>query len=65
MDKTVYEGPFKNHIQSHVELKQAIGYKYTTEADHLKRFDRFLLENYPLATSLTKELVLGWCRKKP
>lgn len=64
MGKTIYEGPFKNHIQNHVELKRAVGYKYDTDADHLKRFDRFTLEYYPPATSLTKEMVLDWCSKK-
>lgn len=64
MGKTVYESFFKDYIRSHVDLKQAIGYKYEVEAAHLKRFDRYLVENYPLATSLTKEIVLNWCRKK-
>jgi integrase/recombinase XerD len=64
MGKIVYQSSFKDYIQSHVDLKQAIGYKYEAEADHLKRFDQFLTENYPLATSLTKEMVLNWCRKK-
>ena len=64
MGKIVYESSFKNYIQSHVDLKQAIGYKYETDAGHLKRFDRFLAENYPHATSLTKEMVLSWCNKK-
>ena len=64
MGKIIYESSFKNYIQSHVDLKQAVGYKYDTDADHLKRFDQFILENYPLATSLTKEIVLNWCSKK-
>lgn len=64
MGKIVYESSFKDFIQSHIDLKQAIGYKYETDADHLRRFDRFLVENYPLATSLTKEMVLTWCSKK-
>lgn len=64
MDKIIYESSFKNHIKSHIDLKQAVGYKYETEADHLKRFDRFIVENYPLETSLTKEIVLNWCSKK-
>ena len=64
MSSCVYTGPFKNHIQNHVELKQAIGYKYVSEANHLRRFDNFTLEKYPEATSLTKEIVLDWCRKK-
>ena len=64
MNKIIYESSFKNHIKSYIDLKQAVGYKYKTEADHLKRFDRFIVENYPLETSLTKEIVLNWCSKK-
>lgn len=64
MNNTIYEGPFKDHLKNHVELKQAIGYKYVTEADHLKRFDRFTLEKYPDAIILSKKIVLDWCRKK-
>jgi|APSaa5957512622_1039677.scaffolds.fasta_scaffold13065_3 integrase/recombinase XerD len=64
MNEIIYKGPFKDHIKNHVELKQAVGYKYRAEASHLKRFDRFTLEKYPCATVLTKEIVLDWCRKK-
>ena len=64
MDNIIYTGPFKEHIKNHVELKQAIGYKYHTEAVRLKCFDRFTLEKYSKATTLTKEIVLGWGSKK-
>jgi integrase/recombinase XerD len=64
MNKIIYNGPFKKHIQNHIKLKKAIGYKYDTEAIHLKRFDKFTSENYPDATTLTKEIVLDWCSKK-
>lgn len=59
-----YKSYFKEHLKNFVELKQAVGYKYFTEASHLERFDRFILEKYPDATVLTKELVLDWCTKK-
>lgn len=64
MNELIYEGPFKDHIRNHVELKKAVGYKYDTDARHLKRFDQFTLEKYPDATVLTKEIVLDWCNKK-
>lgn len=64
MNEIIYESPFKDHIKDHVELKQAVGYKYHTEADNLKRFDGFTVDKYPHATSLTKEIVLDWCKKK-
>lgn len=65
MCKIEYVGPFGNHLKNHVELKQAIGYKYVTEARHLKRFDQFTLQKYPNVTFLTKEIVLDWCNKQP
>jgi integrase len=64
MSEIIYEGPFKNHIKNHVELKRTVGYKYDADATHLKRFDRFTLEKYPYTTVLTKEIVLDWCSKK-
>ena len=64
MNNLIYEGPFKEHIQNYVELKQAIGYKFTTEANHLKRFDRFTLKKYPEATVLSKEIIFDWCKKR-
>lgn len=64
MNNISYQGPFKNHLQNHVTLKQAVGYKYKTDIGHLKRFDKFTLEKYPKATALTKEIVLDWCSKK-
>lgn len=51
-------------FQYYIGLKQAIGYKQNAEAGHLKRFDQFMLEKYPEATTLTKEIVIEWCRKK-
>ncbi len=64
MNKTIYCGPFKTDIQEFIELKQSVGYKYLTEAGNLKRFDTFTIQNYPTATSLTKEIVMQWCTKK-
>ncbi len=65
MSNLIYEGPFRNHLRDYVELKQAVGYKFYTEAGRLKHFDRFTSEKYPEATTLTKEIVLDWCSKTP
>jgi len=64
MDNIIYEGPFKDHIKNHIELKQVIGYKYEAEAGNLKRFDKFTFDKYQKATVLTKEIALDWCSKK-
>jgi integrase/recombinase XerD len=65
MNKYTYSGPFKNYIQDFIEIKQAIGYKYLSEAEHLKRFDKFTEEKYSTAKNVTKEIVMDWCSKKP
>ena len=65
MNDIIYNGPFGEHIKNHVELKQSVGYKYIAEAKHLKRFDTFTLGKYSSVTTLTKEIVLDWCNKKP
>jgi integrase/recombinase XerD len=64
MHNITYKGPFKDHIQNFVALKQAVGYKYDTEAHHLRRFDQFTVEKYLESAALTKEIVLDWCKKK-
>ena len=63
MSNIIYVGPFKHHIQNYVELKKAVGYKYDTEASHLKRFDRFTVEKYSQATALTRPD--HWRRRYP
>lgn len=59
-----FKGPFAKHIEDHVVLKQAVGYKYQSEAVHLLRFSVFTVKKYPNAKQLTKEIVLDWCSKK-
>ena len=63
MNNIVYSGLFKDHIKRFVDLKQAVGYKYLTEAAHLKRFDKFIIESGYTGETLTKQIVLDWCRK--
>ena len=64
MSNYLFKGPFAEHIENHVSLKKAIGYKYEAEARHLLRFSSFTEQKYPEATMLTKEIVLDWCLKK-
>jgi len=65
MNKHNYCGPFKTWIQNFVQVKQALGYKYLTEAEGLKRFDRFTVEKFNSANTMTKEIVMAWCTKMP
>ena len=38
MNNFNYMGPFKDHIENHLKLKQAVGYKYNADAESLKEF---------------------------
>jgi integrase len=64
MNDIVYSGPFKDHIKRFVDLKQAVGYKYLTETAHLKRFDTFTMDRGYTGETLTRQIVLDWCRKQ-
>ena len=64
MNSYEFFGPFSSYIKDHIELKQSIGYKYETQAQHLVRFSKFTAKTHPNAKSLTKEIVLDWCQKK-
>lgn len=61
--KIVYKSFIANHIREHVELKQSLGYKYITEAKCLKRFDSFIVEQFPDSKTITKEIVMKWSEK--
>ena len=65
MNKYHYYGPFKTWIQCFLKVKQALGYKYLAEAEGLKRFDRFTVEKFNSAKTMTKEIVMEWCTKAP
>ena len=63
--KYEFQGPFRESIAEHIRLKQSIGYKYETDAGHLMRFSVFTAEKYPDTGTLSKEIVLDWCEKRP
>jgi len=64
MNNPLHTGSLKEHIQNYIDLKQAVGLKYDTEAGDLKRFDKFIVAKYPGTATLTKEIVIDWCRKR-
>ncbi|MGC6175108.1 tyrosine-type recombinase/integrase [Lacrimispora sp. 38-1] len=63
MSNSVFMGPFKKEMEDFISLKRAVGYKYNTEPGILKRFDTYLVMNYPSTGILTKEAITGWCAK--
>ena len=60
-----FESLFSDDIKGFIEEKRSIGYKYQKGCKELKRFDKFVLENYHTETILTKEIVMEWTKKSP
>jgi len=60
-----FVGDFKELLIQFVQMKQSLGFDYTTEADSLKRFSKFTLKYTIKNHALTKELVDAWTEKSP
>lgn len=60
-----FVGVFKELLIQFIQLKQSIGYKYTTDAGILRRFSEFTLKYTIKSHALTKELIDAWTEKKP
>lgn len=52
-------------LQSFIDYKRALGYKYESEVYTLHRFDDYWEERYGSETAITKESLAGWVEKKP
>jgi len=59
-----YTSIFSEHITGLIRQKQAVGYKYHTEAAVLKRFDAFCNMYYPTAKTLDRDIVLHWSKQR-
>lgn len=60
-----YISVFAPHIVGLIEQKRALGYKYGSEPNILRRFDIFCMERHPDATTLSREVMLDWATKRP
>jgi len=52
-------------IMGLIEQKRSLGYKYTSGADLLRRFDKFCKEHYPHETTVSREIMMDWAIKQP
>lgn len=59
MDEFGFIGPLRDEMSSFILLKRSVGNKYESEVGVLRRFDRYLIRNYPAITGLPKESVTG------
>ena len=60
-----YTSEFAPYITGLIEEKRALGYKYDSQPNILRRFDSFCSERYPNETVLSREIMLDWASKRP
>jgi len=58
--ETAFSSDLGLWIQSLVEYKRALGYKYLTKRKVLKQFDTFLVANGYTGIELTRQMVMAW-----
>ncbi len=58
-----YTSVFAPYIIGLIEEKRSLGYKYSSQLEILRRFDRFCCEYYPNESVLSREIMLAWAAK--
>jgi len=59
-----YSSKWAHVFEAFVELKLASGYRYTSEQEQLKRFDRFLATRCISLDDITRDVVDAWTAKR-
>lgn len=59
-----YHSFFAPFIIDLIEQKRALGYKYESETNILRRFDVFCLDNYSNKKILDRDLMMAWAKKR-
>ena len=63
-DRKDFVGEFKDLLHDFIEHKRALGYKYNTISDSLRRFSSFTLKYKIENKVLSKEIILNWTAKR-
>ena len=61
---TTFSSGIAQDIDAMLDYREALGYSRKTQSSHLKSIDRFCAAIYPDASTLTKEIVLGWLEEQ-
>ncbi len=63
MDKS-YNSIYGSYINQFIEMKRALGFKYSTAAFILSQIDRFAGQREETSTGITKEFATNWGKKR-
>ena len=64
MDRQFHSN-LKDDINNYIEFREAISRNTKSTIIHLHSLDRYIAENWPDETDLTKDVVLGWLERRP
>ena len=64
MNDVSYSSVFKKELSDLVEVKQSVGFDYTTQARAFARVDRFFISIGLSEKRITKDICDAWCRKR-
>ncbi len=59
---TRFQSRFASSLQAHVDLKRALGRRYTAEATVLRHWDNFVRRRYPHARQVRAEMFSNWTK---
>lgn len=65
MTKYQFSSRLKEHLEQLLEQKHSLGYPYKVSGQILSEFDRFCLQHFPDAETITPELARAWAVIKP
>ena len=65
MKNNSFHSSISDYLQSFIDYKRALGYKYGSEAYILHRFDDYWEEECGSETVITRESLEGWVEKQP
>ena len=65
MIRMKFESSLRQKEERFIQFKKDFGHVYNSQTYHLLDFDRFCMEEYPNADTLTEEMVMRWSVIKP
>jgi integrase len=60
-----FESSLRQKEEAFIQFKKDFGHPYNSQTYYLLQFDKFCLEEYPDATTLTEEMAMRWSVIKP
>lgn len=64
MDRNFHSN-LKDDFDQYIEFREAISRNTKNTIQYMQNLDKYICENWPYATELTEDIVLGWLERRP